>query len=89
MNDNVDHSKATTVLILGVLSLLCCQILGPVAWTMGTNYLNTCMIEGVEADSKGKIGRILGILGTLLMAFYLFLACAGVFVQFFVLGANS
>ena len=35
----VDHPQGTTILVLGILGLVSCQILGVVAWVMGNNAL--------------------------------------------------
>ena len=89
MNDNVDHSQATTVLILGILSIVCCQLLGPVAWTMGNNYVNTCLVEGVEPQGTGVAGRVLGIIGTVLFLLNILLGCLGGILELVVIGANQ
>lgn len=64
-----EDSQATTVLILGILSLVLCQILGPIAWVMGNKEL-----AGIDAGVRppqnrgtAQAGRILGIISTVLM----------------------
>ncbi|WP_067668246.1 DUF4190 domain-containing protein [Nocardia miyunensis] len=72
----VEHPHATTVLLLGILSIFCCGALGPVAWVLGRQALN--QIE--ESDqlhragavtyggrSQILVGYVLGIIGTILM----------------------
>ena len=65
----VKHPKSTTVLVLGILSLVCCGLLGPVAWVMG----NTAVKEidaspgRYEGRDTANIGRILGIIATVLL----------------------
>jgi hypothetical protein len=61
-------NDATTVFILGLLGILLCQILAPIAWAKGNTYRQVCMIHGVEPDGLGVAGRILGIVGTALLA---------------------
>ena len=63
-----DHPQGTTILVLGILSLICCQILGPVAWIMGKKA-----VAEIDANpgryggrDKANIGKILGIIGTVL-----------------------
>ena len=34
-----EHPQGTTILVLGILSLVVCQLLGPVAWVMGNNAI--------------------------------------------------
>lgn len=64
-----DHPQATTILVLGVLSLICCQILGPVAWIMGKKAV--AEIDATPGRYAGRdkanIGKILGIIGTVLL----------------------
>jgi hypothetical protein len=64
-----EDSQATTVLVLGILSLVVCQILGPIAWVMGSTEL-----AGIDAGRRppqnrgtAQAGRILGIISTVLM----------------------
>lgn len=68
----VEHPHATTVLILGVLGLLCCGILGPIAWVMGKRALN--QIEWSQGTIGGRsqilVGYVLGIVATVLMVLY-------------------
>jgi len=61
----MNSGKGTTVLILGILSLIICQLLGPVAWIMG----NSALQESTDPNDRNlaNIGRILGIIATVLM----------------------
>ena len=78
-----EDSQATTVLVLGILSLVLCQVLGPFAWVMGNNEL-----AGIDAGRRppqnrgtAQAGRILGIISTVLgivvLAFLLILLFIG------------
>ncbi len=78
-----EDSQATTVLVLGILSLVLCQFLGPFAWSMGNKEL-----AGIDAglrppENRGtaQAGRILGILATVLL-----LVGIGVLVIFGLIG---
>ncbi|MFJ1458603.1 DUF4190 domain-containing protein [Nocardia wallacei] len=66
----VEHPQATTVLLLGALSVFCCGALGPVAWVMGKRALD--QIEASEGGFGGRtqvlVGYVLGVVGTVLMA---------------------
>ncbi len=77
--------QGTVVLILGLVGLLICALAAPVAWIMGNNYKRQCEELGVEPDGAGTTGRILGIVGTVLLV--LSLCLVGVAVAFGVLGA--
>jgi hypothetical protein len=64
-------SQATLILILGILGILCCQLLGPVAWYMGGKELKAIREGHLPATNEGmaKAGWILGIIGTILLVF--------------------
>jgi hypothetical protein len=61
--------RATTVLVLGLLSLLCVPT-GPFAWFIGRRELRAIKRGDAPIDGEGKarLGMILGILQTLLLA---------------------
>ena len=54
--------RATTTLVLGILSILCCQFLGPVAWYLGNQELKAIASGASPASGEGvtKAGKILG-----------------------------
>lgn len=58
--------NATMILVLGILSIVCLPILGPVAWIMGNNALAS---GTVDPSQTGQVtaGRICGMVGTGLM----------------------
>lgn len=64
-----EKSQATTILVLGILSLVCLPILGPVAWVLGNQELNA--VQQGRRDpanrSTANAGKILGIIGTALI----------------------
>lgn len=63
-------TQAIVSLVLGVLSLICCPLLGPVAWFMGSQE-NKAIREGRSPQTGSAlalVGMILGILGTIYMA---------------------
>ena len=65
----IEHPHATTVLLLGALSVFCCGALGPVAWAMGKRALDQIERSGGELGGRTQIllGYILGVVGTILM----------------------
>lgn len=58
---------ATTVFVLGLLGIVLCGIIGIFAWTQGNDYLARCRAAGVEPDGLAVAGRIMGIIGTVLV----------------------
>ena len=64
-----EHPQGTTVLVLGLLSLVICQLLGPVALIMGNKALKEVDQSPVPVSNRGSIqaGRICGLIATLLL----------------------
>jgi hypothetical protein len=77
-NPSGAQSKATTILVLGILGIVCCGLLAPVAWYMGKNEVRLIEAGHLPAASLGtaKAGMICGIVGTILLA----LTCLWVFI---------
>jgi hypothetical protein len=68
-------SQAVTVLVLGILSIVFCQILGPFAWKIGNAEL-AAINEGRRPPANlglAQAGRICGIVGTCLLGVVLLL----------------
>ena len=65
----VDHPKGITVLVLGILSIVCCSPLGIVALVMGNNALKEIDAQPGRYGNRQivQIGRILGIVGIVLL----------------------
>jgi hypothetical protein len=65
-------SQALTALIIGILGFVsCCFLLSPVAWYLGNQELHSIR-EGrspAAGEPLANIGRILGIVGTVLLGF--------------------
>ena len=63
-------SNAVTVLVLGILSVVVCGVLGPIAWWMGKRELDAITYGELPASGLGmtKAGYICGIVGTALFA---------------------
>ncbi len=57
-------------LILGIVSVVCCSILGPVAFFIGNSSLTRIRASNGALGGAGlaQAGRILGIVGTVLLA---------------------
>jgi uncharacterized membrane protein YjgN (DUF898 family) len=73
------HPQATTVLVLGILSLVLCQILGPFAWSMGNKAQREIQANPGAYSGEGEVnaGRILGIIATAMMGLGLLLLLVG------------
>jgi hypothetical protein len=64
-----EASQASTALVLSIIGLICCQVLGIVAWVMANNEL-----EGIKAgrrnpanEGTASAARIIGIVCTVLL----------------------
>jgi hypothetical protein len=64
-----EHPQGTTILVLGILSLVVCSLLGPFAWVMGNNALAEIDRNPTAYTNRGSVqaGRICGIVSTCLM----------------------
>lgn len=86
---NPYDSETTLILVMGILSLVVCGLLGIVAWIQGNSLKNRAEAAGWPEPSMGKVGRILGIVGTILGA----LQVAGVLIWlifvFGIIGASA
>ena len=74
-----ESSQATTILVLGILSIVICGLGGPFAWSMGNKELKAIDAGRRSPQNRGtaNVGRILGIVGTV------FLGIALLFLLFF------
>lgn len=65
-----DHPQTTTVMILGILGLVLCQVCAPFAWVMAGKARREIAAAppGTYGPSTGvTVGYVLGIIGTVLM----------------------
>lgn len=65
----VEHPAGTTVLVLGILSLVLCGVLGPFAWSKGNEAIRDCELSPGRYSNRGSIqaGRICGIVASCLL----------------------
>lgn len=66
----VEPHRGTLILVLGILSLLLCAPIGIAAWIMGSSDL-AAMRQGRmdrSGESITRVGQVLGIVATVLMA---------------------
>jgi len=73
-------SRASTVLTLGILSLVVCSAIGPIAWAMGNEEMRRMDSGQTPDDQRGTVtaGRVCGIIGSCFLMFvglmFLFMA---------------
>lgn len=65
-----DHPQATTALILGIIGLVACQLLSPVALVVGRRAMNQIDRDPEAYGGRGMAtaGFVLGIIGTAFLA---------------------
>ena len=66
-----EKGNSTLILVLGIVGLLCCNLLGPIVWYMGKQELQGIAEGRIAAANEGtaKAGMILGMIGTALLVF--------------------
>ena len=61
--------RSGTIMVLGILSLLVCSVMGPIAWSMGNEELRR--IDAGQAPPEGRsnasAGRVCGMISSILM----------------------
>jgi uncharacterized membrane protein YjgN (DUF898 family) len=84
-----DHPQSTTVLVLGILGLVMCQIISPIAWVMGNRVVREIDASGgtLGGRANANAGRICGMIGTALIGLGLLVVAAAVIIV--VAGAAS
>ena len=62
-------ARGGTILVYGILSLVVCGILGPIAWSMGNEELRRIERGEVDPSTRGNVtaGRICGMIASILM----------------------
>jgi hypothetical protein len=66
-----NDSQSTLALVLGIISVFCCPILGPVALFIGNSSRQRVQASGGTLGGGGlaTAGMILGIIGTIFLVF--------------------
>ena len=80
-----EASQASTALVLSIIGLVCCQVLGIIAWVMANNELKGIKEGRRNPDNEGtaSAARIIGIVTTVLLGLgiitLIILSVAGLF----------
>ena len=77
-----DHPQAVLVLVLGILGLVLCQLISPVAWVMGNRVVAEIDASNGQLGGRGtaNAGRICGIVGTILIGLGLLVTLAAIVI---------
>jgi len=64
--------RGVLILVLGILGIVCCFILGIIAWVMGNNDLKEIAAGRMDPSGQGltQAGKICGIVGVILWIIY-------------------
>jgi hypothetical protein len=63
--------RSSTVLTLGILSLVVCSVMGPIAWAMGNEEIRRMDAGQTPQDQRGSVtaGRVCGIIASCMLMF--------------------
>ena len=86
---NPYDSETTLILVMGILSLVVCGLLGIVAWMQGNSLKKRAEESGWPEPTTGKVGRILGIVGTIIGLAQLAFGVIWLILFFGIMGAAS
>lgn len=64
-------SRSSTILTLGILSLVVCSVMGPIAWAMGNEEMRRMDAGHTPEDQRGSVsaGRVCGIIASCFLIF--------------------
>ena len=67
-------TQAITALILGILGVICCGLMAPIAWYIGNQELRAIQAGTSPAAGQGlaTAGKILGMIGSIILALTVF-----------------
>jgi hypothetical protein len=82
--ETIDRGRGAVVLVLGILSLIMCAPLGPIAWFMGSGDLRRIDSGRISEEARGltQAGMICGIIGTVIL-------CVSIIVVLVVLATSA
>lgn len=68
-NPYMEPHRGTLILVLGIIGLVMCQLLGPVAWILGKGDLAKIRAGTMDprGESETNIGMILGIVASVFL----------------------
>jgi len=84
--------RGTTILVLGILGIVCCFICGIIAWVMGNNDLKEIDAGIMDPEGRGltQAGKICGMVsvGLQILGFIIWFAVVGISILSGVAGAS-
>lgn len=81
----IEHPQGTTILVMGILGIVLCPILAPVAWVMGNTAIREIDAQPGRYSNRGVVqaGRLCGMIYTgfvllMIVGAFVLIALAGV-----------
>lgn len=85
---NPYDSESTPILVTGILSLVLCGLIGIYAWIKGNDLQRRANASGWPEPSTAKVGRILGIIGSIIGILQIGFAVLWLLLVFGAIGAG-
>lgn len=87
----VEHPQATLAFVLGLLSVIGLTILGPFGWYYGNKVVNEIDRDPRAYNNRGlaMAGKVLGIIGTVMLAFIVVLVIGAIIFAIVASGSSS
>lgn len=63
---------AVSSLVLGILGIVICGLLAPIAWYQGKEAEAIARRDGLDGEGMATAGKVLGIVGTVLLVLGIF-----------------
>jgi hypothetical protein len=72
-DSSLQPHRGVLILVLGILSIICCLVTGIVAWIMANKDLQAMAAGQMDRTGEGltKAGKICGIIGIVLQSLYI------------------
>lgn len=87
--NNPFDDESTPILVTGILSLVLCGPIGMYAWIKGNGLRDRAVAAGWPEPSTAKVGRILGIVGTVIAAVQVGFLVLWMLLAFGIMGAAA
>ena len=66
-SQEMDPNRPVMIFVFGLISIIACQICGPIAFFLGQKYRRECMERGIEPDGLATAGWVMGIVGSIFL----------------------
>ena len=87
----MEPHRGSTILVLGILSLVVCAVCGPIAWVMANKdivKMNSGLMDPIGLEQT-KAGKICGIIGTVILILIAIMLVIYAIAAVFIIGAAA